>query len=62
MADNCPECGQETIDVKTVDARPGGALFKTHVHEKERLGAFNEITESCTEVVEWGEESDHASD
>jgi len=58
MSNVCPECGREYIDTTTVDARPGGALFKTYKHEKERNGPFVEVTDSCDEIIEWGEEAD----
>ena len=60
MSRKCPECGRWAIDVKTVDARPGGALFTEYVHETEPLGPFTEITDSCSVIEAWGEERDRA--
>jgi len=56
--DSCPECDAEVQEVKQSDARPGGALLKVYIHEKGQIGPFPEITESCTEVIEWGENAD----
>jgi hypothetical protein len=62
MVDTCPECDEPYVKVTEVDARPGGALFEDYVHEIEERSVFNEITDSCHHIIEWGEESDHAAD
>ena len=57
--DVCPECGRDYIDTATIDARPGGALFETYKHDKEHMGAFMEVTDSCDHIIEWGDDADH---
>jgi hypothetical protein len=59
--DTCPECGEEYIKMTEVDARPGGALFEEYTHSYEDNDLWgNHVDESCTHIIEWGEESEHA--
>jgi hypothetical protein len=56
--DVCPECGDDYISMSKCDFRPEGALFEDYVHSYQSETELI-VDESCTHVLEWGEETDH---
>jgi len=61
MSDVCPECGDEYLEMSTVDARPGGALFENYIHSYQENNLFgNHVRSSCIHIIEYGEEHENA--